>query len=68
MLLLCVDNFSNQVDEEACRVNWEHTGVATSVKLYLRCIKRQRACFCVCVCKCVCKGFDEQGDFDVISQ
>lgn len=64
MLLLCVDNFSNQVDEEACRVNWEHTGVATSVKLYLRCIKLQRACMFVCVCK----GFDEQGDFDVISQ
>lgn len=49
MLLLCVDNFSNQVDEEACRVNWEHTGVATSVKLSLRCIKLQRACLSVCV-------------------
>lgn len=47
MLLLCVDNFSNQVDEEACRVNWEQTGVATSVKLYFRCIKPQRA---VCLC------------------
>lgn len=63
MLMLCVDNFSNQVDEEARRVNWEHTGVATSVKLYLRCIKPQRACLSVCV-----RGFDEQGDFDVLSQ
>lgn len=62
MLLLCVDNFSNQVDEEACRVNWEHTGVTTSVKLYLRCIKPQRACLSVC------RRVDEQGDVDVISQ
>lgn len=51
MLLLCIDNFSNQVEEEACRVNWEHTGVSISVKLYLRCIKPQRACLPVCVHK-----------------
>jgi len=50
--MLCVDNFSNQVDEEACRVNWEHTGVATCVKLYLRCIKPQRACLSLCMQVC----------------
>lgn len=58
-MLLCVDNFSNQVEEEACRVNWEHTGVAMSVKLYLRCIKPQRACLPVCMQRSV-----EQGDVD----
>lgn len=35
MLLLCVDNFSNQVDGEACRVNWEHAGAASRLKSYL---------------------------------
>lgn len=63
-VLLCVGNFSNQVDKEAYGFNWEHTGVSTSVKLYLRCIRLQRACFFLSVCI----GFDEQGDFDVISQ
>lgn len=44
-LLLCSDDCSNQVDEGACRVNWEHAGVAASVKSYSRCIRAQWACF-----------------------
>lgn len=61
VLLLCPDNFSNQVDEDACGVNWERAGAATSVKLYSRCIRAQWACFSVRVGR----DFDERGDSDV---
>lgn len=45
VLLLCPGNFSNQVDEEACGVNWEHAGVAASVKSYSRRIRAQWSWF-----------------------
>lgn len=46
--LLCVHNFSNQVDEEAHRVNWEHSAIAMGVKLYSWSAVRRDLCVCEC--------------------